>query len=92
MNLLKISLTLILSILLFSCKNEIKKQSPQSMLVSVPLMESKFNDYWYRGEAELNSYTLEQARYGEIHKGEAVLVFVTEVLPWSPYNPRVFLT
>ncbi|MEP6846639.1 MAG: hypothetical protein ABI861_11570 [Panacibacter sp.] len=33
---------------------------------------------WYNGEAELTSYSLEQARYGQIHSGEAVLIFVTE--------------
>jgi hypothetical protein len=37
-----------------------------------------FKDYWYQGEAELNRYELEQARYGEIHKGYAILVFVKE--------------
>jgi hypothetical protein len=37
-----------------------------------------FNDYWYAGNAELTSFELEQARYGEIHKGKAVLVYVTE--------------
>jgi hypothetical protein len=37
-----------------------------------------FNGYWYAGEAEISSYELSQARYGEIHKGEAVMVFVTE--------------
>jgi hypothetical protein len=37
-----------------------------------------FKDYWYQGKAELNRYELEQARYGEIHKGYAVLVFVKE--------------
>jgi len=37
-----------------------------------------FRDYWYRGLAELNRYELEQSRYGEMHKGEAVLIFVTE--------------
>jgi hypothetical protein len=36
------------------------------------------NGYWYAGEAEISSYELSQARYGEIHKGEAVMVFVTE--------------
>ncbi|GAB4240121.1 MAG: hypothetical protein Tsb0034_16430 [Ekhidna sp.] len=41
-------------------------------------MPSGFNDYWYAGEAEITSYELQQARYGEIHAGEAVLVFVTE--------------
>lgn len=38
----------------------------------------EFNDYWYKGGAEITSYELEQARYGEIHQGQAVLVFVTE--------------
>ncbi|MEP7196269.1 MAG: hypothetical protein ABI851_07090 [Saprospiraceae bacterium] len=35
-------------------------------------------NYWYQGKGEINSFYLEQARYGQIHKGEAVLVFVTE--------------
>lgn len=38
----------------------------------------QFGDYWYQGEAELTSFELEQARYGEIRSGKAVLVFVTE--------------
>ncbi|MCH2194782.1 septum formation inhibitor Maf [Kordia sp.] len=42
-----------------------------------------FNKYWYAGEAELTSFELEQARYGEIHKGKAVLVYVTE-----DFNPE----
>ncbi|HEX9652164.1 MAG TPA: septum formation inhibitor Maf [bacterium] len=37
-----------------------------------------FNDYWYAGKADLTRYALEQARYGEIHQGDAVLIFVTE--------------
>lgn len=37
-----------------------------------------FKQKWYAGEAELNSYDLQQARYGEMRKGEAVLIFVTE--------------
>jgi len=37
-----------------------------------------FQDYWYAGEAELNSYELHQSRYGEERVGDAVLVFVTE--------------
>ena len=39
-----------------------------------------FGQYWFQGKAELTSYTLTQARYGELHQGEAVLVFVTEDL------------
>nr|WP_321227829.1 septum formation inhibitor Maf [uncultured Psychroserpens sp.] len=38
----------------------------------------EFKDYWYAGEAEITSYKLEQARYGEMRDGSAVLVFVTE--------------
>lgn len=37
-----------------------------------------FGAYWYQGQAELTSYELEQARYGEIHPGHAVLIYVTE--------------
>lgn len=38
----------------------------------------EFKDYWYAGQAELTSFDLEQSRYGELHKGSAVLIFVTE--------------
>lgn len=37
-----------------------------------------FKSYWYSGNAEITSYQLEQARYGELRDGKAVLVFVTE--------------
>lgn len=37
-----------------------------------------FNKYWYAGKAEITRYELDQARYGEIRKGDAVLIFVTE--------------
>lgn len=45
---------------------------------SRPARPKEFHDYWYNNEAELNSYQLEQARYGELRNGKAVLVFVTE--------------
>jgi hypothetical protein len=41
-------------------------------------LKQEAKDYWLNGEGELNSYELTQARYGEYHKGEAVLVFVAE--------------
>lgn len=34
--------------------------------------------YWNQGKGELTSYRLEQGRYGELHEGHAVLIFVTE--------------
>ena len=37
-----------------------------------------FKTYWYQGKAELTRYVLSQARYGDLHGGEAVLIFVTE--------------
>ncbi|HEY7862088.1 MAG TPA: hypothetical protein VIE39_00415 [Thermoanaerobaculia bacterium] len=43
-----------------------------------PADPEAFGKYWYAGKAELTRYSLEQARYGEIHSGEAVLIFVTE--------------
>lgn len=43
---------------------------------SVP--DDEFGDYWYQGLAEITSYDLQQARYGEVHPGEAVLIYVTE--------------
>ena len=57
-------------LLTFSCAGvENKKASEPSV---------SFNAYWYSGQAEVSSYKLNQARYGEIHQGTAVLVFVTE--------------
>ena len=38
---------------------------------------ANFGDYWYQGKAELSRYDLKQVRYGEIHQGDAVLIFVT---------------
>ncbi len=57
---------------------EIEKEQPKK-----PLSED-FKKYWYAGEAEITSYTLEQARYGELREGEAVLIFVTE-----PFLPEI---
>ncbi|MBT8470160.1 MAG: septum formation inhibitor Maf [Deltaproteobacteria bacterium] len=51
-----------------------KLPSPESFAEQYPAFES----YWYQGRAELTRYALRQARYGEQHDGEAVLVFVTE--------------
>ncbi|MFT6797716.1 MAG: hypothetical protein ACJART_002869 [Maribacter sp.] len=41
-------------------------------------LSKEFKEYWYVGNAEITSYTLEQARYGEIREGKAVKIFVTE--------------
>ncbi len=63
---------------LFSCSDTI-----ENYYLAVPVLTGlespdKFSAYWYAGEAEITSYELQQSRYGEIHPGEAVLIFVTE--------------
>ena len=37
-----------------------------------------FSDYWHQGKAEISIYDLSQFRYGTVHDGQVVLVFVTE--------------
>ncbi|MDX1438650.1 MAG: hypothetical protein R3284_01990 [Rubricoccaceae bacterium] len=56
--------------------------SNEILLGDVGPLSEEFGDYWYQGLAEITSYDLEQARYGEIRQGVAVLIFVTE--PFSP--------
>ncbi|MER3373811.1 MAG: septum formation inhibitor Maf [Allomuricauda sp.] len=56
---------------------EVTKPNPKK-----PLSED-FKTYWYAGDAEITSYKLNQARYGEIHNGHAVLIYVTE-----PFLPK----
>jgi len=55
----------------------------EEKLPKQPLSEN-FKAYWYAGDAEITSYRLEQARYGEIREGSSVLIFVTE-----PFLPDV---
>ena len=40
-----------------------------------------FWKHWGDGQAELNGYAITQPRYGEVRKGEAIFVFVTETYP-----------
>ncbi len=47
-------------------------------VLATPVDTSAFHDHWSQGRAEITSYELEQARYGELHPGHAVLIFVTE--------------
>ncbi len=72
----------------YSCGERVEaKTSDSSTDVSIIPSEAEaparkiteeFKSYWYAGEAELTSYKLEQARYGELRNGHAVLIYVTE--------------
>ena len=69
---MKSMIPLAILLLLTSCLN-----SGSNETTSPPLNASQ-KEYWYNNEAEVTSYDLKQARYGEIHSGHAVLIFVTE--------------
>lgn len=68
-------LTLIAAAFIFKgCQKE-ANSSPKKYTAT---LNNDFGKYWYAGVAEINAYKLEQARYGEIHEGKAVMIFVTE--------------
>lgn len=75
---------LFLCLFMHSCKQQHSEQkNALAMNTEVEVAEKKplseeFKKYWYAGEAEITSYKLEQARYGEMREGTAVLIFVTE--------------
>ena len=69
------------------CNNSAKASEPTRPVAKLPdntsskktiPLTSEFKKYWYGGKAEISSFELEQVRYGEIRKGNAVQVFVTE--------------
>lgn len=72
----------ILCFLLTSCtrieKNTAVTQEPSVEPTEYILDKLKFNAYWHNGEAEITTYKLTQARYGELHEGHAVMIYVTE--------------
>ena len=87
---LKLGFPIVFSIaictLIQSCKDKIIKNKKQLAMysetdentVSKNELSREFKEYWYAGKAEITSYELEQARYGELRKGNAVLIYVTE--------------
>ena len=52
--------------------------NPSDQLIPENKLNPEFKTHWNDGKAELSSYKLQQARYGEIHEGEATMIFVTE--------------
>lgn len=76
---MRFSIKLFLLLLLLTCGcYPGSNQGSQTVLVANKNAGNNFADYWFNGEAELNTFEVEQSRYGEIRKGEAVMVFVTE--------------
>ena len=59
------------AVLFFTSKNAITESNANTI-------NKEFRDYWMDGKAEVASYQLTQNRYGQLHEGKAVLIFVTE--------------
>jgi len=72
MTMKKSFLFLTIPFILLNCDNNLAQEKGSATV------SEEFNKYWYNGKAEITSYKLQQARYGEIHEGSAVTVFVTE--------------
>lgn len=66
-----------MSVFISGCSN-LSSQDLNESKEMAAVSATDMTAYWYAGEAELSSYSLKQARYGELHEGHAVLVFVTE--------------
>ncbi|MBW2937625.1 septum formation inhibitor Maf [Aureisphaera sp. CAU 1614] len=70
-----------LSLFVFvGCKNSENNLIPASQNENAIKrnLPEEFKTYWYDGNAEITSYNLLQERYGELRKGKAVNIFVTE--------------
>lgn len=88
---IKITFVVLALLLISSCseKRSVNKQEATTKgqkaesTPEKPISEA-FKTYWYAGEAEITSYKLQQARYGETRDGEAVLIYVTE-----PFLPKI---
>ncbi len=85
-NNLSILFSFCLIVLSFSCRNNTKEiaENKENKNISIQKItpkkniSSEFKKYWYSGTAEVSSYQLSQARYGEMREGKAVLIYVTE--------------
>ena len=85
-NILKNLFRICLLLLLFSCgnnnkdrvQNKVTPSKTKEKTVPKRKISPEFKKYWYSGTAEISSYQLSQARYGEMREGKAVLVYVTE--------------
>lgn len=75
---MKYLLYIALSLISFSSCQIHSKEYVRDAAETSPLHTKDLDPLWYQGKAELNSFKLEQVRYGELRQGEAVLVFVAE--------------
>ena len=86
---LRLVMAFVAMVVVQSCKEQTDRVSKDVALAEEKVEQSPkkaltdtFKEYWYAGEAEITSYKLQQARYGETRDGHAVLIYVTE--PFLP--------
>ncbi len=70
----------LVALLLVACSSSAPEKTAAPAAATAAPLPPGFGAYWFQGKAELTSYDLQQARYGELHLGQAVLIFVTEDL------------
>lgn len=79
----KIFPLLLLALFFFAC-NTVQDQTASGNastkeMASVPgHFSGGLSEYWYEGKAEVNTYDLTQARYGELRPGQVSMIFVSE--------------
>lgn len=78
----KYTLLIVLGLMIVSCQEPAQKaasggNSPKTVEFKYSPSQ-EYKDYWFNGTAEISSYELSQARYGQLRDGQSVMVFVTE--------------
>lgn len=79
-HIMKTFLPLLLLASFFAC-NAVQDQSaqlPKAKDAAPGHFSGSLTEYWYEGKAEINTYSLEQARYGATRPGQVTMVFVSE--------------
>jgi len=77
---MKTMLPLLLLTCIFACNAAQDPTSPpdQKKEAAPGHFSGSLTEYWYEGKAEINTYELEQARYGEVRPGNVSMIFVSE--------------
>jgi len=68
---------------LFTSCNTVQEQaeapaSAKDMTATPSHFTGGLSEYWYEGQAEINTYELKQVRYGDLRPGQVSMIFVSE--------------
>ena len=87
---LAVSLTLAIAVLAVAAHRSVPASVPAA-LGSSPVFGEEFWKRWGDGKGEVSGYDLTFPRYGELRKGVAVVVFVTETFSNSARDASMSL-